>query len=113
VPSDQRPDGVYTMPYYELSPQARELLRAVPIEIFDWGAWLTTEEGRRLSTDKAALAEANVDQLIRLLTAIVRSDRFSEGSLAGAFESGLLEAIVRRAAALTQDVADEEARSSD
>jgi hypothetical protein len=31
----------------------------------------------------------------------VRSDRFTEGSLAGAFESGLLTAILRRAKALS------------
>jgi hypothetical protein len=35
-----------------------------------------------------------------MITAIVRSDRFVEGSMAGAFESGLLAAISRRAAAL-------------
>ena len=35
-----------------------------------------------------------------LLTAIVRSDRFVEGSIEGAFQSGLLAAICRRAAVL-------------
>jgi hypothetical protein len=37
-----------------------------------------------------------------LLTAIVRSDRFVEGSIEGAFESGLLAAICRRAAVLLE-----------
>jgi len=35
-----------------------------------------------------------------LLTAIVRSDRFVEGSIEGAFRSGLLARISRRAEAL-------------
>ena len=40
------------------------------------------------------------EQLGWLLTAIVRSDRFVEGSIEGAFASGLLARIARRAAAL-------------
>ena len=40
------------------------------------------------------------DELAKLLTAIIRSDRFVEGSIAGAFESGLLARIARRAAVL-------------
>ena len=34
--------------------------------------------------------------------AILRSERFTDGSIAGALESGLLTAIVRRAAELVQ-----------
>jgi hypothetical protein len=41
--------------------------------------------------------------LRHLLTAIIRSDRFNEGSLAGAFESGLVLAICRRAVALASE----------
>jgi len=37
---------------------------------------------------------------VSLLTTIIRGDRFSEGELAGAYESGMLRAIVRRAAEL-------------
>jgi uncharacterized protein DUF6508 len=44
--------------------------------------------------------ERDRDQLAWLLTAIIRSDRFVEGSIAGAFESGLLARIARRAAVL-------------
>ena len=40
-----------------------------------------------------------------LLTAIIRSDRFTEGSIAGAFESGLLARIARRAASLLEEQA--------
>jgi hypothetical protein len=47
---------------------------------------------------------ASPDDLARLLTAIVRSDRFVEGSLVGAFESGLLTRIAQRAAALLAEM---------
>ena len=46
------------------------------------------------------MADAPVEDIGKLITAIVRSDRFVEGSIAGAFESGLLLGIARRAAAL-------------
>lgn len=70
------------------------------IDGFDWRTWLAGPAGARLRDDRAALAEATPEDLARLLTAIVRSDRFVEGSIAGAFESGLLTAIARRAARL-------------
>ena len=67
---------------------------------FDWRSWLDTDRGRALANDPDAVATATADELGWLLTAIVRSDRFVEGSIEGAFESGLLARIARRAAAL-------------
>jgi hypothetical protein len=95
--------GVMTMPWFRLSPAAEALVRdaAGLIQPFDWPAWLGTAEGARLR-NPAAVAGASAEDLGRLLTAIVRSDRFREGSLAGAFESGLLTAIVRRAGELSE-----------
>ena len=49
-----------------------------------------------------AVADATAAELAMLLTAIVRSERVSEGSLEGAFESGLLRAVARRAGVLTR-----------
>jgi hypothetical protein len=97
-------DGVHYMGWYELGP-AGEAFRAATagwvITGFDWRAWLDTAEGASLR-ELAAVSAASPDQLAMLLTAIVRSDRFVEGSIAGAFESGLLAAICGRAAALLQ-----------
>jgi hypothetical protein len=62
--------------------------------------WLRTGEGRALRDRPEALDTASPDDLARLLTAIVRSDRFVEGSMVGAFESGLLASIARRAVVL-------------
>jgi hypothetical protein len=61
---------------------------------------LVTPEGQALSAGPAAIERASSADLARLVTAIVRGDRFSEGNLAGAIERGFVAAICRRAAAL-------------
>ena len=73
----------------------------------DWPAWTETEEARRLRDDRTAIEEATVQQLQKLLTALIRQDRFVTGALAGAFESGLLTAIVRRVEQLRLEAARE------
>jgi len=67
---------------------------------FDWMTWLQSDEGQAFRNDPEGVAAATPDQLAMLLTAITRSDRFVQGSIAGAFGSGLLVGIARRAAAL-------------
>lgn len=69
---------------------------------FDWPTWMGTEEAARLRDDPAALEQATPEQLSRLLTVLVRQDRFADGSLAAAFDSGLLVRIVRRIAQLAE-----------
>jgi hypothetical protein len=98
---ETRPDGSLTMPYFEFSVEAAEMLRAVPVEVFDWPTWAATEEGRALREDRMRLAVATADELVKLTTSLVRADRFTEGTLAWAFESGLLLAIARRAEELS------------
>lgn len=60
--------------------------------------------GRRISLrdDQAPLARATPEQLARFLTVVIRQDRFVEGALLTAFESGLILRIVRRAAAILE-----------
>ena len=98
-------DGVYSMGWFEFGPTAERWREGVGrggwvIAGFDWRTWLETDEGRAMQEGTDALAAATPDQLGKLLTAIVRSDRFVEGSIEGAFASGLLARISRRAAAL-------------
>ena len=98
-------DGIQSLGWFELGPVGEAWRAAVGAGGwiqggFDWGAWLATDTGRALRDDPAALAAATIDDLGHLLTAIVRSDRFTEGSINGAFESGLLARIARRAAGL-------------
>ena len=100
-------DGVYSLGWFEFGPTAEAWRSAVArgewIDSgFDWRTWLATDVGAAFRDDPAALARATPEQLAWLLTAIVRSDRFVEGSIAGAFESRLLSRISRRAAALLE-----------
>jgi hypothetical protein len=96
--------GIIHLGWYRPSPAAEAFLADVAeggwVRPFDWMAWLETERGKELTGSPAAVASASADELGQLLTAIVRADRFSDGSLAGAYESGLLTAILRRAKAL-------------
>ena len=103
--SAQRPDGVIVMPWFEYSPEADEFRAAVGrsglLQIdFAWPDWAGTPEAIALRTDRDVLAAATPDQLGKLLTMLIREDRFSEGALAESFESGLIEAIARRASSL-------------
>jgi hypothetical protein len=100
-------DGVGSLGWYEFGPTAAAWRAAVAdgewmVVGFDWQTWLAAPEGRALRDDRDALATATPEQIGWLLTAIVRSDRFVEGSIEGAYASGLLAAISRRAAALLE-----------
>ena len=102
-------DGIYSFGYYVFGPAAEAFRAAVGrggwiIIGFDWRSWMQTEEGRSLRDRPDAVAAATPDQLARLLTAIIRSDRFVEGSIEGAFKSGLLARIARRAAAFVAEL---------
>ena len=89
----------------ELGPDAEAFRRAIGsngwlLPAFDWNAWALTDAGRALTTDPAAVATATPTDIARLLTALVRGDRFYEGTLAHAFESGMMLAVAERCAAL-------------
>ena len=92
------------MPWFEYSPTVERFRQALGHdgwrEPFDWQAWIQRPENRGLLDDPSGVARLDEADLQRLLTTIIRSDRFSEGSLAGAFERGHILAIVRRAGVL-------------
>ena len=92
------------MPWFDYSPDAlrfrADVSRAGFVQPFDWMAWMGTPEAQALVADHTRVATANAEDLRRLLTAIIRGDRFVEGNIVGAFESGMLLAIARRAQAL-------------
>ena len=67
---------------------------------FDWPKWLDSEEANSLLNDQLVIARANPDQLHKLMTALIRSDRFCEGSVLQAFTDGILQAVAFRAAVL-------------
>ena len=64
---------------------------------FEWPRWIQGPEGQRLWADREAIGCADEEQLAKLLTALVRSDRFSEGTLAKAYDDKVLLSIVARA----------------
>jgi hypothetical protein len=96
--------------WYELSEVGTKFFEMVYdagwiIRGFDWSEWAWGDEGQLLSADRAALDKANCDQLCKLLAALVRQDRFCDGVLEQAFESGLLRAITERAEVLAAEAA--------
>ncbi|HET7026134.1 MAG TPA: DUF6508 domain-containing protein [Candidatus Limnocylindrales bacterium] len=89
--------GVTHMPYVTYDDAVYRLTDALSgvtggILVFDWGTWGGLERYER----GAGLDEAPVTEAARLVTAVVRSERFSEGAIEDAIESGMVGAIVRR-----------------
>lgn len=104
VVSEPDADGVTQMPWYDYGETADAFRRAAGangwVVDFDWMTWASSPEGRRLILNPGLVAQASALDLEKLLTACIRGDRFMEGNLAGAFDSGMLLAIVRRAGVL-------------
>ena len=60
---------------------------------FDWGRW---EEGSKMINDETFDFDTiDVPDKCKLITTIVRADRFSEGYLSGAFKSGVVLRILK------------------
>ena len=71
-----------------------EVAYNLPIIIsFDWGDW---HEGQEIVKNEGFdLNAIDVPTKCKLITAIVRNDRFCEGALNSAFESGLILRILK------------------
>lgn len=69
---------------------------------FDWSEWAYGPEGLRIATRHENIASANCEQLSKLLTAVLRKDRWCDGFLEGCFESGLLRTVTERAEAIVR-----------
>jgi hypothetical protein len=106
VPSREREDGVIVLGWYEPSGAAEAFLGDLGgwVTPFDWPAWASSPEGQRLLGHPEAVASATAEDLGKLLTTYVRSERFGDGSLEAAFESGMLTAIARRASVLAGEL---------
>ena len=89
-------DGVMSMPFNEPSPVITEFLEIVynmPIVIdFDWAGW---EEGKKMIRDDFDYDTIDIPTKCKLITAIVRNDRFREGALESALESGVILKILK------------------
>lgn len=105
---ERNPDGSFNAYYVTYTARVLEFEQAAykhkwVLPNFDWSEWIQTAEPKRLRDDPEALAKATPHQLAKLLTVLIRQDRFCEGALLDAFSSGLMLRIVRRIAALAQD----------
>lgn len=104
---EKNEDGVLTIPYWEQSLITSKFLDAVyqiPIIIsFDWGSW---DKGREMASDSNFDFDTiDIPTKCKVITAIVRSDRFCDGALVSAFESGLILKILK---SIEKKVPDEE-----
>ena len=86
----QLPYPMYTQPVEELRERIGRLGIVVP---FDWMKW---DGVRRYKDDPAALQSAPVADAVRLVIAILRSERFTDGSIEGALQSGLMQTALAR-----------------
>ena len=101
---------------YLLPPSVREVLPYTPdtwyaegwvMAGFDWPSWTGTPEALGLRDDPEVLKQATPVQLAKLLTVLIRQERFVNGALASAYDSGLLTAVLRRAEELRGEVVGE------
>jgi hypothetical protein len=90
-------DGVIQMPFIHASPvvsRFSQIVYDLPIIIsFDWGKW---HEGREIvNNNNFNFNSIDIPTKCKIITAIVRNDRFCEGALNTAFESGFILKILK------------------
>lgn len=94
---DEIEKGVFTFPHISESAvvfKFHEIVYGMPIMIsFDWTSW----DGGRIIVDDDSFDYNSIDipTKCKIITAIVRNDRFCEGALVEAFESGLILKILK------------------
>lgn len=99
------------MPYARFADELEELRRLVYADdwiryVLGWPTWMASSEASAVLDDPAAMSEATPEQLARVLTVIVRLERFSDGTVAGAVRIGLVAPCLRRAAVLAEGTED-------
>ena len=106
----------YTFPWYRVSDLGTAFFNAMyetgwVMEGFDWITWKGTPEAQRFFKRNEAVVAADAEQLTKLITTVVRQDRYCDGTLEWAFSSGLLLAIAVRAEALLEEGAGQDGAS--
>ncbi|CAM3221245.1 MULTISPECIES: DUF6508 domain-containing protein [Sphingomonas] len=98
-------DGVITMPWFRLSEPASAFVTTIAKEDVAAHYLAPVDDEARIALmhmveHPSAIADASVEQIGWILTYVLRADRFTERSLARAFDTGLMRAIAERAAVL-------------
>jgi Family of unknown function (DUF6508) len=103
----QSDDGYWTMGAILYSDDALAFIKACYdnewVFPFDYATYAQTEEAQQLRDDPGKLAQATDEQLAKVLTIVIRKDRFCEGELDNAFQSGLIMGILKRAERIAAD----------
>jgi hypothetical protein len=94
--SEQLDNGVMTFPYWQKSEIIEKTVNVISslqlTPVFDWGGW---SEGKDIlfngDFDYNAL---DTITLCKLLTTIIRADRFNEGCLVTCFQNGIVLKII-------------------
>ena len=99
-------DGVIQMPFMTWSADVERFVDEVDrnglVRPFDWMAWADTPLGHELITNADVITTASAADLVRVLTTIIRAERFGEGHIEAAFERGIVQACALRARELTR-----------
>lgn len=107
LPAIERPGAGWHPPWYgsrvEVARLQEALVRHGFMVPFDTSAW--EREAERYRRDLAALADAPLADIIKLVTMHLRADRFVGGHFAAVVASGEMAAILRRLAALRDELA--------
>ena len=101
IPSEKQADGSYTFPWWKWSPEVSDWHRALyDHKIVDPHSGYLDESNveyiQSLHQDPSLIDDSDLPTLRRVLTYLVRSERFVEGTLAKAFKSGIAQAATRR-----------------
>lgn len=90
-------NGIIQMPFWIPSPTVKKFQKIVNelpiIIVFGWSSW---DEGREMANDQNFDFDS-IDVLTKckLITAIIRNNKFCDGALVSAFQSGLILKILK------------------
>ncbi|MBK9152572.1 MAG: hypothetical protein IPM26_17025 [Saprospiraceae bacterium] len=94
---EKTPEGTLGFPYWEESEPVRlfrKLACDIPLLIeYDWASW---QDGRQILQNHPEIPEnMGIIPLCKLITMIIRADRFNEGFMIQQFENGNILRVLR------------------
>jgi hypothetical protein len=93
-------ENTMTMPWFDHGKDMSAFLDAcypLMLKGFAWPEWIHTADADRVQSDFSVATE---EEIRKVITAMIRQERFVEGLLASACQNGTFLAIARRAAVL-------------
>lgn len=97
--SEKEADGTIQMPYWERDSLISDFVKFMYdkklVPDFDWGQWTKGREWY-LQAGEDKFNSLDTEMALKLLTAVMRNDRFNDGALVHAFESGDFPKIINK-----------------